>query len=189
MSDESQPIVIKRINAAHPHHGGSWKVAFADFATAMMAFFLMMWLMGATTADQRGGISQYFKNPSVIQGASPLPSPAAAPGPGGASSSSIKFGGDLEIYMHPPKKDGEETDEAARSKKTEVVVKVVDGDAENEKERLQTLQMDIKQVIEQQATLKPFSDQILMDLTAEGLRIQVIDKENRSMFPLGSFEL
>jgi len=78
-------IILKRINAAHPHHGGSWKVAFADFATAMMAFFLMMWLMGATTADQRGGISQFFKNPSVVQGASPLPSPSAAQGPGGAS--------------------------------------------------------------------------------------------------------
>jgi len=190
MSDDSQPIVIKRIYAAEEHHGGSWKVAFADFATAMMAFFLMMWLMGATTADQRGGISQYFKNPSVVQGASPLPSPAAAQGPGGASTSLIKFGGGMEIYSEPPKDDGTETDElTSKHKKEEVVVKVVDGDAENEKERLESLKMDVKQVIEQQPTLKPFSDQVLMDLTAEGLRIQIIDKENRSMFALGSPEL
>src|SRR5215831_11822684 len=189
MSDDTQPIVIKRVYASQPHHGGSWKVAFADFATAMMAFFLMMWLMGATTADQRGGISQYFKNPSVVQGASPLPSPSAAQGPGGASTSLIKFGGGMEIYSEPPKEDGKETDDPPKHPAEQVVVKMVDGDVEAEKERLETLKMDVKQVIEQQPQLKPFSDQILMDLTAEGLRIQVIDKESRSMFALGSPDL
>ena len=190
MADDLQPIIIKRINAAHPHHGGSWKVAFADFATAMMAFFLMMWLMGATTADQRGGISQFFKNPSVIQGASPLPSPAAMQGPGGASTSLINFGGgSMEIYSEPPKDDGTETDEQPKNKKEEVVIKLVDSEAETEKQRLEALKVGVQGVIEQQPALKPFSDQILMDLTAEGLRIQVIDKESRSMFALGSPEL
>ena len=100
-SDSPQPIVIKRIAAAHAHHGGSWKVAFADFATAMMAFFLMMWLMGGTTAEQKGGISQYFTNPSAVQGASPTPSPTAVQGPGGPSSSLIKLGGSTELYKNP----------------------------------------------------------------------------------------
>ncbi|HYM34592.1 MAG TPA: flagellar motor protein MotB [Steroidobacteraceae bacterium] len=192
MADE-QPIVIKRIYAAQAHHGGSWKVAFADFATAMMAFFLMMWLMGATTADQRGGISQYFKNPSVVQGASPLPSPSAAQGPGGASTSLIKFGGGMEIYADPPKDDGTETDEErAKHKKEEaaaVAVRDVDVEGEAEKERLENLKFGVKAAIDEQPTLKPFSDQVLMDLTAEGLRIQIIDKESRSMFALGSPEL
>ncbi len=187
MSDD-QTIVVKRVVAgAHPHHGGSWKVAFADFATAMMAFFLMMWLMGATTADQRGGISQFFKNPSVVQGASPLPSPAAMQGPGGASTAMIQFGGGMEMYTDPPKQDPNavETDDP----KKEVVVKVVDGDAENEKQRLEVLKIGVKEAIDDQPALKPFADQVLMDLTAEGLRIQVIDKESRSMFALGSPDL
>jgi len=94
-----------------------------------MAFFLMMWLMGATTADQRGGISQFFKNPSVVQGASPLPSPSAAQGPGGASTSLIKFGGGMEIYPDPPKDDGTETDDPPKNKKEEIVVKIVDGES------------------------------------------------------------
>ncbi len=193
MSDD-QTIVVKRIVAGgHAHHGGSWKVAFADFATAMMAFFLMMWLMGATTADQRGGISQYFKNPSVVQGASPLPSPAAAQGPGGASTSMIRFGGGMEMYSEPPQNppDATEADQPLHPKGSlvEVVDNEVEGEAEGEKQRLEVLKIGVKEAIEAQAALKPFADQVLMDLTAEGLRIQVIDKESRSMFALGSPEL
>jgi chemotaxis protein MotB len=190
MSDD-QTIVVKRvIAAAHAHHGGSWKVAFADFATAMMAFFLMMWLMGATTADQRGGISQYFKNPSVVQGASPLPSPAAAQGPGGASTSMIQFGGGMEMYKEPPKNAPDATEEDLPMYQKEVIVKEGEGgEAEGEKQRLEVLKIGVKEAIEEQPALKPFADQVLMDLTAEGLRIQVIDKESRSMFALGSPDL
>ena len=91
-----RPIIIKKIKkGGHAHHGGSWKVAFADFATAMMAFFLLMWLMEATTEEQRGAISQYFNNPSDVQGASPVPSPSPIQGPGGASTSMIKLGGEI----------------------------------------------------------------------------------------------
>ena len=85
--EEPRPIIIKKVKkGGHAHHGGSWKVAFADFATAMMAFFLLMWLMEATTEEQRGAISEYFNNPSDIQGASPVPSPSQIQGPGGAAS-------------------------------------------------------------------------------------------------------
>jgi chemotaxis protein MotB len=180
MGDEAQPIVIKRINVVHGHHGGSWKVAFADFATAMMAFFLMMWLMGATTADQRGGISQYFKNPSVVQGSSPLPSPSAAQGPGGASSSMIDMGGGgMELYKDPPK--------ATEFDEVEPEFAPPDaGQGKADKERLEVLMVNLKEAIQEKAALKPFADQLLLDLTAEGLRVQVIDKENRSMFALGS---
>jgi chemotaxis protein MotB len=82
------PIIIKRVKKrGHAHHGGSWKVAFADFATAMMAFFLLMWLMGATDEKQKGAISEYFNNPSAIAGASTVPSPSSIQGPGGSSTS------------------------------------------------------------------------------------------------------
>lgn len=192
--DTPQPIIIKRIAAAHAHHGGSWKVAFADFATAMMAFFLMMWLMGGTTAEQKGGISQYFKNPSAVQGASPTPSPTAVQGPGGPSSSLIKLGGSTELYKNPAPAKGKESDDPSK--------KAVDADpvaaakkAENEKEekmdteRLDTLEQDLRGAIESEGVLKYFKDQILIDKTVEGLRIQIMDKDNHSMFDIGSATL
>jgi chemotaxis protein MotB len=199
--DALQPIIIKRINAAHPHHGGSWKVAFADFATAMMAFFLMMWLMGATTADQRGGISQYFKNPSVVQGASPLPSPTAMQGPGGPSTSMINAGGAMELFKDSPSerrpKDEELLNNSGAGKgnvegddvQNNQGGGVSKGAGEAEQQRLETLMLDLNDAVEKKASLKPFSDQVLMDLTAEGLRIQVIDKETASMFGSGSAQL
>lgn len=202
MSEEAQqPIVIKRIAAGHGHHGGGWKVAFADFATAMMAFFLLMWLMGATTADQRGGISQYFKNPSVVQGASPLPSPTAMQGPGGPSTSMINAGGAMELFKEPPT-DKRPQDEELLNNSGAGKGNVEGQDAENnqgsgaskgegeqEKKSLENLMLNLNDAVEQKASLKPFSDQVLMDLTAEGLRIQVIDKETASMFGSGSAQL
>lgn len=201
MADEQQPIIVKRINVVHGHHGGSWKVAFADFATAMMAFFLMMWLMGATTADQRGGISQYFKNPSIVQGASPLPSPTAMQGPGGPSTSMIQQGGAMELFRDPPsehRKRNEEVLCTAGPKNSDEEINSMEeghgqtggtGGGEADKKRLESLMLNLNSAIEHKASLKPFSDQVLMDLTAEGLRIQVIDKESVSMFPSGSAEL
>ena len=190
MSKEApQPIVIKRIVNAHGHHGGSWKVAFADFATAMMAFFLIMWLMGATTADQKGGISEYFKNPSVIQGASPLPSPSAAVmGPGGHSSSMIDQGGALELFKESMK--DKQPQNASVPEYSAAGVSVKDGQGgETDEGRLEGLMFELKQAVQENPTLKSFGDRLLMDLTAEGLRIQAIDKGNASMFPSGSAEL
>ena len=101
-AEAPRPIIIKRVKkGGHAHHGGSWKVAFADFATAMMAFFLLMWLMEATTEEQKGAISEYFNNPSDVQGASPVPSPSPIQGPGGASTSMIKLGGGMELHHDP----------------------------------------------------------------------------------------
>ena len=101
--EEKPPIVVvKRYKkGGGGHHGGSWKVAFADFATAMMAFFLLMWLLEATTEEQKGAISEYFNNPSNVQGASPVPSPSPIQGPGGASTSMIKLGGGMELHHDP----------------------------------------------------------------------------------------
>jgi chemotaxis protein MotB len=193
VSDDQQPIIIKRIVAAHPHHGGSWKVAFADFATAMMAFFLMMWLMGATTADQRGGISQYFKNPSVVQGASPLPSATAMQGPGGPSTSMIEGGGAMELFKEQPTEKRPQ-DEAilnysGSGNGNDAQTSQSAAASEADKKRLEALMLNLNDAIEKKASLKPFADQVLMDLTAEGLRIQVIDKETASMFDSGSAQL
>ena len=198
MEDAPQPIIVKKIMAGHGHHGGGWKVAFADFATAMMAFFLLMWLMGSTSAAQKGGISQYFKNPSVAQGVNPAPSPTAVQGPGGASSALIDMGGDTERYKNPAPLDGAEEDpdptkkavkKTAEQDEQETAETAAQAEVRAETERLETLKEDLTQAINEVDSLKPFKDQIIMDLTGEGLRIQIVDKENRSMFDLGGATL
>ncbi len=188
--EEKPTIVIRRKKkGGHAHHGGSWKVAFADFATAMMAFFLLMWLMGATTEKQKGAISEYFNNPSAVQGASTVPSPNSVQGPGGSSTSMIKLGGGMELYRQPtakpdPKPTNTGLDEPGRS----------DFDSEQveearDKERLQGLVAQLRTAIEERESLAKYKDQILLDVTPEGVRIQIVDQEPRSMFPLGSAKL
>lgn len=186
--DEVAPVIIRRIKKhAHGHHGGSWKVAFADFATAMMAFFLLLWLMGSTTQEQKGAISEYFNNPSAIPGASPTAA-AAANGPGGASTSLIALGGGMELHRNAaPENDATEVDpaqaQAAAQQAEEAAAEKLD------RERLDALVEQLHEAIDQRESLAKFKDQILLDVTPEGVRIQIIDHERRSMFPLGSAAL
>jgi chemotaxis protein MotB len=184
-----RPIIIKKVKkGGHAHHGGSWKVAFADFATAMMAFFLLMWLMEATTEEQKGAISKYFNNPSNVQGASPVPSPTPIQGPGGASTSMIKLGGGMELH-----RDATAPVEAAPPPPgTQTQTRADDDGAQDEKldnERLAGLLEELHKAIEERESLAKFKDQILLDVTPEGVRIQIVDHERRSMFPLGSARL
>jgi chemotaxis protein MotB len=187
--EEPRPIIIKKVKkGGHAHHGGSWKVAFADFATAMMAFFLLMWLMEATTEEQKGAISEYFNNPSDIQGASPVPSPSPIQGPGGASTSMIKLGGGMELHHDaaPP------APIAPPTPGVQTATRPDDDGAQEEKldnERLAALMDALKKGIDERESLAKYKDQILLDVTPEGVRIQIIDHERRSMFPLGSARL
>jgi len=193
-NEAPRPIIIKKVKkGGHGHHGGSWKVAFADFATAMMAFFLLMWLMEATTEEQRGAISEYFNNPSDVQGASPVPSPSPIQGPGGASTSMIKLGGGMELHHDPappapiaPPTPGVQTatradDDGAQTRE--------DVNEKLDNERLANLMEALKKGIDERESLAKYKDQILLDVTPEGVRIQIIDHERRSMFPLGSARL
>src|SRR3954467_11273219 len=92
-----RPIIIvkKKKSGGHAHHGGAWKVAYADFITAMMAFFMVMWLRATVSKDQRAAIFDYFKNPSMEPGKSSKPAPGQM-GPGGASTSPINLHGGLD---------------------------------------------------------------------------------------------
>lgn len=179
MSDKPV-IVIRRVKKIQGggHHGGAWKVAYADFVTAMMAFFLVMWLVGATTTKQRAAISEYFRNPSPLKGQSPAPAPGMN-GPGGASNSMIKLGGSMEIPR------GQSDDPFAR--------KADSGQADDgraaEKRQLEALMEDLKEAISRSQALEPFKDQLLLDITPEGLRIQIVDQQNRPMFDMGSTAL
>jgi chemotaxis protein MotB len=185
--DEARaPIIIKKVKkGGHGHHGGSWKVAFADFATAMMAFFLLMWLMGSTTEEQKGAISEYFNNPSAVPGTSTSPAPSSIQGPGGASTSMIQLGGGMELHTEsededgPPKQDGAALADDEAEKRAE----------ELDRERLNSLLQELKEAIDAREALARFKDQILLDITPEGVRIQIVDHDRRSMFPLGSARL
>ena len=184
---EQRPIIIKRIKkAAHAHHGGSWKVAYADFVTAMMAFFLLMWLMGFTTEGERKAISDYFMNPSAIQGK------------GGSSTSLIEMGKGMDSPRNNEKKPNQETtsvnvkDTPDESAARAVAVSAADAkmiETEKDKKRLESLLEELKQAIDASQALKPFKDQLLLDITPEGLRLQIVDKENRPMFDIGSANL
>jgi chemotaxis protein MotB len=187
--EQPRPIIIKKVRkGGHGHHGGSWKVAFADFATAMMAFFLLMWLLEATTEEQKGAISEYFNNPSNVQGASPVPSPTPIQGPGGASTSMIKLGGGMELH-----RDAAQPAQAAPpTPGTQTQTRADDDGAQDEKldnERLAGLLEELHKAIEERESLAKYKDQILLDVTPEGVRIQIVDHERRSMFPLGSARL
>jgi chemotaxis protein MotB len=166
---ENQTIIVKKIKkGGHGHHGGAWKVAFADFATAMMAFFLLLWLIASTTKEERAGISEYFSPPT--QG--------LADG-SGTQADLIDMGGGQKISQ------GDDSKQDAR-KPTE---KEIQEAVESEKKQLESLMEDLKKLIEESQALKPFKDQLLLDITPEGLRIQIVDKENRPMFDSGSAEL
>jgi chemotaxis protein MotB len=172
-------IIVRRAKRRkHGHHGGAWKVAYADFVTAMMAFFLVMWIIGAGTKQQRAAISDYFKNPSMTQGTSTM-APSGKNGPGGASTSMIKLGGAMDL----PRGPGKDTQFDPAKASADEVKKVAQ---EQEKKRLEALMKDLEEAIAKSQAMAPFKDQLLLDITSEGLRIQIVDKQNRPMFDTGS---
>jgi len=179
MSDDSQqPIVVKKIKKGGAGgHGGAWKIAYADFVTAMMAFFLLMWLLGSTTQGDLKGIADHFSTPLMV---------AMFGGSGsGDSSSVIQGGGEDLTRTHGQVKKG-----AIEADKKAINLQALKADFEKmEKMKLEGLKGEIEQLIESNPTLKQFRNQLLLDLTSEGLRIQIVDEQNRPMFDLASSEL
>jgi chemotaxis protein MotB len=179
MSDDSQqPIVVKKIKkGGGGAHGGAWKIAYADFVTAMMAFFLLMWLLGSTTKGDLKGIADYFNTPLKV---------ALLGGSGsGDSSSVIQGGGEDLTRTHGQVKKGE-----TESPQKKINLQALKADFEKlEKERLEGLKGDIEALIEASPALKQFKNQMLLDITTEGLRIQIVDEQNRPMFDSASSEL
>jgi chemotaxis protein MotB len=177
-SQEKPTIRVKRIKkVAGGHHGGAWKIAYADFVTAMMAFFLLMWLLGSTSKGDLNGISDFFKTPLKI---------ALGGGSGsGDSSSIIKGGGKALTRAEGQVKDGEQP-----GKKAMVDIHVAEAErARREKEYLKGLQQRVQAAIAASPQLAAFRDQLLLDITSEGLRIQIVDAQNRPMFDSGRAEL
>jgi chemotaxis protein MotB len=170
MSDDSQrPIVVKRIKkGGHGHHGGAWKIAYADFVTAMMAFFLLMWLLGSVSKGTMKGITSYFANPLKV---------SMSGGDGAGDATSLIKGGGNDL-----------TQQAGQVKKGDVV-----SESAKDKKRLSELKQKIEDLIDskvkENSALAKFKDQLKLDMVSEGLRIQIVDEQNRPMFKSGSSEL
>ncbi len=174
MADDSQrPIVIKRIKkAAGGHGGGAWKIAYADFVTAMMAFFLLMWLLGSTSKAKLAGISQYFQTPLKV---------ALAGGEGSGDSSSIVKGGGTDLTRSDGQVKRGDVDstrainlDASRIKKDQ-----------EEAQRLKEIKDKLDKAVANNPKLQQFKKQLKIDITSEGLRIQIVDDKNRPMFDSG----
>ncbi|HEY1148433.1 MAG TPA: flagellar motor protein MotB, partial [Pseudoduganella sp.] len=179
MAEEGlRPIIVKRIKKnGGGHHGGAWKIAYADFVTAMMAFFLLMWLLGSTTKGDLNGISEYFKTPLKV---------AMQGGAGSGDSSSVIQGGGKDLTRRTGQVRA--SDDPAVKKTYNLTAAKAALEAE-EKARLQTLRQRIEMTIDTSAQLQKFKNQLLLDFTSEGLRIQIVDEKNRPMFALAKADL
>jgi len=179
MADEGlRPIIIKRIKkTAAAHHGGAWKIAYADFVTAMMAFFLLMWLLGSTSKGDLNGIAEYFQTPLKV---------AMAGGSGSGDSSSVVTGGGGDLT----RRDGQVKKADTLPEKKTYDLKAAKALLEaTEAGRLKALKAKIEATIEANPLLKKYQKQLLLDITSEGLRIQIVDEQNRPMFALASARL
>jgi chemotaxis protein MotB len=177
-----QPIIIKKVKkAAHAHHGGAWKIAYADFVTAMMAFFLLMWLISMTTPEQKEGLADYFAPASIsrttsgaggVMGGTAFDTEGARM-PGSAPKPVI-------TETTPPSAQGKDADAAA----AEAASLAQSRDAQNFRSAAESL----RQAMQENPDLAALSRNVIVDETPEGLRIQIVDQDGRAMFPEGQAE-
>lgn len=173
---ETRPIIVKRVKkVVGGHHGGAWKIAYADFVTAMMAFFLLMWLLGSVDGGKLNGISEYFKMP--------LKTALAGGSSSGESSVILKGGGKDPAAESGLVKNGQVRDTAETMKEKEAAL------AKAEAAQMHRIKKNLDSLVDSNAKLRPFKKQLLIDVTSEGLRIQIVDEQNRPMFALSKAEL
>jgi len=171
-----QPIIIKKVKkGGHAVHGGAWKIAYADFVTAMMAFFLLMWLLGSTTEGDKKGIADYFQSPlkvALLNGGSGS----------GDSSSLVKGGGDDLTRQGGQVKKGD-----VQSERSTINLRRLKEEQQRaEAGKLKELQDKVESELRNNAKLSQYASQIKLDMTRDGLRIQIVDALARPMFDSGS---
>lgn len=179
--EEKQPIIIKKIKKkADGHHGGAWKVAYADFVTAMMAFFLLLWLLSTTPTETLVGVADYFK-----------PTPRISDSKSGSSGvmggTTVATDGALTQQIKPL---------IDRQQKEDPVLKEdISDDAferemqRREQEAFEKAEEALKKAIEESPELEEMAGALKIDMTPEGLRIQIIDQEGKPLFATGSATL
>ncbi|WP_292040233.1 MULTISPECIES: flagellar motor protein MotB [unclassified Brevundimonas] len=188
MAQSDRPILIKKVKKVqgHGHHGGAWKVAYADFVTAMMAFFLLMWLINTTDPEQKRGIAEYFAPSSVS---------AASSGSGGllggtslGDDEGAKGAGSNMIIeqLAPPAPESPEAagQSSDLSSASEAALRAEI--ARREAADFASAAESLRQAMQSMPELAELSKQLIIDQTPEGLRIQLVDQEGRSMFENGS---
>ena len=202
-ADIEQPIIIKKVKkGGHGHHGGAWKVAYADFVTAMMAFFLLLWLLNATTEEQKSGLADYFSPASVSN-----PNSGSGGVLGGATISvdgnQVSAGGPSEggaTLPIPPsinEPENNESDEPTDEEPKPPTAEEEDAEevdeesieellARREQEQFEAAEDALLEAIESVPALEALQDSLLIEQTPEGLRIQFIDQSGLSMFASGS---
>ena len=170
-----QPIIVKRIKkGGHGHHGGAWKIAYADFVTAMMAFFLLMWLLGSTTEGDKKGIADYFQSPLKV---------AMLGGSGSGDSSHVIKGGGQDLT----RSTGQVKRGDIQAKRDTVNLHALKAEqVRAEVARLEDLKKKVEQKIADSPKLAAMASQLKLDMTRDGLRIQIADEQNRPMFASGS---
>jgi len=171
-----QPIIIKKIKKnGHAAHGGAWKIAYADFVTAMMAFFLLMWLLGSTSEGDKKGIADYFQSPlkvALLNG-----------GSGSGDSSSVLKGGGQDLT----RSGGQVKRGDVQAPRNTINLQALRHEQRvAEATKLQELSEQVENELKNNAKLAQFASQIKLDLTRDGLRIQIVDELARPMFDSGS---
>ena len=171
-----QPIIVKRVKkGGHGHHGGAWKIAYADFVTAMMAFFLLMWLLGSTSDGDKKGIADYF--------ASPLKIALLASGSGAGDASHVVKGGGEDLT----RSGGQVKRGEVEARRKTVNLQALKAEAQRaEAQALEHLKARVEQKVGANPKLAALKSQLRLDMTADGLRIQIVDEAQRPMFASGS---
>lgn len=163
MNQEHRPIIIKRKKVVHKHHGGSWKIALADFMTALMALFLVMWILSVASEEERASVAEYFRTPlTVAMTGGDRDTAAATAIQGGGPDPSHSAGEQQRIDLRQ------------QTRPSDV------------RRHFENVQRRVQRAMRDDPVLQELMDQLRMDITREGLRIMVIDTERRPMFEIGS---
>ena len=185
MADNQPPIIIKKVKKGgdHGHHGGAWKLAYADFVTAMMAFFLLLWLLSATTEEQKEGIADYFAPTFASK------STSGANGVLGGNSITSDDGsqssGSVVVTLASPSGSDNQPTATPQTPDDEAINKAI---AEREEQMFKDAEKELTDAIQNTPDLRAFADNLIIDRTPEGMRIQIVDQNRKSMFPSGSAE-
>ncbi|MEQ8194354.1 MAG: flagellar motor protein MotB [Rhodospirillales bacterium] len=186
MAGGDQPIIIKKVNkGGHGHHGGAWKVAYADFVTAMMAFFLLLWLLNSVTQEQLEGVSNYFTPTTVSQstsGSGALLGGKTLSEEGALTAKASKVTAKLDLP--PPKVQEKQTEQTpGESDPTKVALK------KHEQEQFEKAKEQLEKAMRDNPAFKRLAESLVIDNTPEGLRIQLVDQDGLAMFPSGGAKM
>lgn len=194
MARGERPPIVRRIVEAgrHAHHGGAWKVAYADFVTAMMAFFLLLWLISSASEDTLKGLADYFSeakvstgvptgSAAILAGRTLLPSEAPSALPIPSSALQARTG----AFDNP-----DEADPGARPPGEAMSDELFEAELERREQAMfEQAEEAIEQAIEASAELRQYRQNLMVDRTPEGLRVQILDQDRQPMFPLGSDQM